>query len=150
MSRRFQYGLVLLLIVQIQILWMIHTVPTSDTALMPILTPVSIEHERSFREGVGGAVDIHKMIETVHQIEPQSKSSSAKAVVQFVSDRKRMLELRNRRHELNTNLMNSGIHLIALLDEQQWIWVQSQRDRVQLRQEETNLDALLIRWGQRD
>ena len=148
MNQRFEYGLVLLLLVQILILWKIHTVPNSNTALMPILTPVSIEHERSFRKG--DAVDIHQMIDTIHQIEPQTTPSSAKAVAQFVSDRKRMLQLRNRRHELNTNLMNSGIHLIALLDEQQWIWVQSQRDRVQSHQEEANLDALLIRWGQRD
>ena len=148
MNIRFQITLVLLLIVQIMVLIKVVSVPESDEAILPILTPVSLDYERSYRDVP--AVDIHKMIQEIHQIQPTSNSIGLESVEQFVSDRKKMLELRNQRHNLNIKLMNSGIQLITLLDEKQWNWVQSQRDRVQSNQEADSMENLLIRWNQRD
>ena len=72
MNIRFQITLVLLLIVQIMVLIKVVSVPESDEAILPILTPVSLDYERSYRDVP--AVDIHKMIQEIHQIQAPNRS----------------------------------------------------------------------------
>ncbi len=148
-SRYFGFGLGVLLILQCIILWSVCTIPQSDTAVLPILTPVSLEYEKAYRSGEP-PVDIHQMMDRIQQVQPTSSPENSIEVRNFISDRKQMLELRNRRHELNIELMNAGIELISMLNDDQWSLVQSQRDRVKLDKEESLMEELLLRWSQRD
>ena len=61
---------------------------------------------------------------------------------QFVADRLRMLELRNRRHALNVQLMEAGVGILETLTPEQWEFIQSQRDSIQATHETKEMEKL--------
>ena len=121
--------------------------PGSDVSVstMPILTPVSLDYEKSFRSGQEPA-NLHLVIDAARHVDP-SKVTKAE-YEQFVANRLKMLELRNQRHALNVRLMEAGVEIVEKLNPEQWEFVQSQRDNIQAAEETQTMEKILRKWSQ--
>ena len=112
---------------------------------MPILTPVSLDYERAFRDGQEPA-DLHMVMDAARHVDQTRVSKTD--YEHFVADRLRMLELRNQRHALNVRLMEAGVSILEELMPKQWEFVQSQRDSIQAIHEADAMEELLKKWSQ--
>jgi len=112
---------------------------------MPILTPLSLEYEQTFRAGEEPA-NLHLIMDAVRHVNPERVSKAE--YEQFVADRQQMLVLRNQRHELNVRLMEAGVALLQTLTPEQWEFVQSQRDAIQAKHEAMSMERLLEKWSE--
>ncbi len=117
----------------------------SNIRTLPILSPVSLSHEREMR-GQQRPLNIHQIMERAHYIDVERAPQST--MKQFVETRQKMLALRNERHQLNVRLMDSGVSLLQELTDAQWDFVQSQRDKIQAETELAEMNRLLESWSQ--
>ena len=120
---------------------------TSDVSVstMPILTPVSLDYEKSFRSGQE-PVNLHLVMDVARHVDPNRVPKAE--YEQFVADRLKMLELRNQRHALNVRLMEAGANIVQELTPEQWEIVQSQRDKVQAAEEAKTIETILRKWSE--
>ena len=120
--------------------------PTSGVSFstMPILTPVSLDYEKSFRAGQE-PVNLHVVMDAARHVDPDRVPKVEYA--QFAADRLRMLELRNQRHALNVRLMEAGVEIVQRLTPEQWEVVQSQRDKIQAEEEAKMIETILQKWS---
>ena len=111
---------------------------------MPIFTPTSLQYEKEFRGGEK-PLNIAQMMEILPRLEREAKNSKLppEQLEAFRAHRSRMLELRNQRHELNVQMMNSAIEILSVLTAEQWEFVQSNRDSIQSKIELDILERLL-------
>lgn len=117
----------------------------SNIRTLPILSPVSLSHEREMR-GKQRPLNIHQIMERTQYIDVERAPQST--MKQFVETRQKMLALRNERHQLNVRLMDSGVSLLQELTDAQWDFVQSQRDKIQAETELAEMNRLLESWSQ--
>ena len=120
---------------------------TSDVSVstMPILTPVSLDYEKSFRSGQE-PVNLHLVMDAARHVDTNRVPKAE--CEQFVADRLKMLELRNQRHALNVRLMEAGVNIVQELTPEQWEIVQSQRDKVQAAEEAKTIETILRKWSE--
>lgn len=144
-NRAMTWGGILLLLVQIGSLWVLWFPKKTDNRLLPILTPVSLKYEQQARQGER-ALNVQKVLHRISQIQPVSEPERQQTLELLLADYDRMLALRNQRHQLNVSLMNHGISLVEVLTEEQWLWVQSQRDTVKAAREQEEIEQILLRW----
>jgi hypothetical protein len=118
---------------------------------LPILVPVSLEHERA---GLAGQSSNSKAGEAVLPLATALLQQNLDATlrVQLLPQlerlgqtRVRMLELRNRRHTLNIALMDVGVAIAKELSPSQWQQVHMQRDALRGRAEAEVLERVLNR-----
>ena len=115
-------------------------------AVLPIFVPVSLEHERAMRTklgqpaGRGGeeAVDLARALLDV-EVPPAVGPTLERLRV----GRLALLQLRDRRHQLNVALMNVGVALGAELTPEQWTHVISHRDELRSVTDAAVFDRLL-------
>ncbi len=117
----------------------------SNIRTLPILSPVSLAHEREMR-GKEPPLNIHELMAKVQYVDADGASHAT--MKQLVETRQTMLALRNERHQLNVRLMDSGVALLQELTDEQWAFVQSQRDQIQAATELKEMNRLLERWSQ--
>lgn len=143
--KQLQWGLMLMMCCQLITMVRI-TILSSGASVqtMPILTPVSLDYERTYRAGHEPA-DLHLVMAAARQVDPTKVPKTDYA--QFVADRLKMLELRNHRHALNVRLMDAGVKILEELTQEQWQFVQSQRDSIQAAHETKEMEALLQKWS---
>jgi len=134
--------LVGLLLVQLQ--------PRASSApqfeVLPIFTPVSLQYEAEIHQGEE-PVDIRKLLQILPELEQKLEGSevSKEDLLRLNEQRQRMLQLRNRRHELNIAMMEGAISVLSELNEEQWAFIQSNRDRMQAEIEADIMERLLHR-----
>ena len=119
---------------------------SSDVAVstMPILTPVSLDYEKTFRSGQE-PVNLHVVMDAARHVDPDRVPKAE--YEQFAADRLKMLELRNQRHALNVRLMEAGVDIVQRLTPEQWEVVQSQRDKIQAAEEAKMIETILQKWS---
>lgn len=117
----------------------------SKIRTLPILSPVSLSHEREMR-GKQRPLNVHQLMERFQYVDVERAPQST--MKQFVETRQKMLALRNERHQLNVRLMDSGVSLLQELTDAQWDFVQSQRDAIKAETELAEMNQLLERWSQ--
>ena len=119
--------------------------PSSGVSVstMPILTPVSLDYEKTMRAGQE-PVNLHLVMDAAKYVDPEKVLKTE--YEEFVADRQKMLELRNQRHALNVRLMEAGIKIVQELTPEQWEVVQSQRDKVQAAEEVKTVETILRKW----
>lgn len=137
-------GLLLLLCAQGFVYWTLTSPQAGNTIrTLPILNPVSLQMERSMRNGEP-AQNLHRMMDQVLRMDTTNLSKSE--LEKFQQDRQQMLSLRDQRHALNVKLMHSGVRLLQVLTPEQWEIVQSHRDQIQATYELQAMQQLLDQW----
>jgi hypothetical protein len=122
----------------------------SGFATLPILIPVSLGYERAMRaernqpSGTGGddAMAVLAAIDGV-QVDPASREALATRVAALRASEAHLLDLRNRKHALNTRLMNVGVEVARELSPEQWSAVVMQRDAIRAKVEDPVFARLL-------
>ena len=138
------FGLLLLLCGQGFVYWTLTAVPSANTIrTLPILNPVSLQMERSMRNGEP-SLNLHRLMDQVLRMDTTNLSKSE--LETFQQARQQMLSLRDQRHALNVKLMESGVRLLQVLTPEQWAVVQSHRDQIQATYELQAMQKLLDRW----
>jgi hypothetical protein len=113
--------------------------------VLPIFTPVSLEYERAMRKAPGRSADEAVQLATALADEPGLDPALAPDVARLKELRLRLLDLSNRRHALNTRLMQLGVDLGAELDADQWAVVTMQRDQLRKEKDAAVFDRVLRR-----
>lgn len=126
-------------------------------ATLPIFVPVSLEMERGMRAqrgqpaGRGGeeAMQVVKALEAVDPatLDDASRSALVTALGTMAQTRAKLLDARNRRHQLNVTLMNVGVDVADELDAAQWDAVQSRRDALRADDDAAVFERVLARLG---
>lgn len=145
-SKQSYWAASVLLCVQLAVVWLLWFPKPSENRMLPILTPVSLKYEKMGRGGQP-ALNLHQVLERISSIPPSTDPTQQVVLKDLLTDRDRLLELRNHRHQLNVSLMTQGMNLLAVLTEEQWLWVQSQRDTVRADLEAAQVDQILERWS---
>ena len=116
---------------------------------LPILVPVSLEHERAARKGapaVSGEEAIRLAGELLaRELTEDQRSALRLEVEAMAATRARMLELRGRRHELNIALMDVGVAVAAELTPDQWAQIHMRRDALRAKAEADTFQRVLER-----
>jgi len=114
--------------------------------MMPIFTPVSLQYEQQLRQGTA-PLNIRQAMMVLEDIDEKIDRGTVeeKDLLQLRENRKKMLEFRNRRHDLNIAMMNLAVEIVQELDPEQWNIIQSQRDAIQAKVEMEIFDDLLRR-----
>ena len=133
-------ALVLCLVVQ----WFPRLQPDIQFSTMPIFTPVSLQYEKELRNGEP-PLNIRQAMSILPQLENLALQGNIRQqdLLKFKEDRKRMLDLRNKRHELNIEMMELAVAIVGHLSEEQWQVIQSQRDALQAEVEMEIFDQAL-------
>ena len=145
-SKQSYWAASILLCIQLVAVWLLWFPKSSENRMLPILTPVSLKYEKMGRSGKS-ALNLHQVLERISSIPPSTDPTQQVVLQDLLTDRERLLELRNQRHQLNVSLMTQGMNLLAVLTEEQWLWVQSQRDTVRADIEAAQVDQILERWS---
>lgn len=124
--------------------------PGSGFATLPILVPVSLEHEAAARaEGqaqVQAPLDTAAIEELLAALEAAPPDPALAPRVQaFAQARADLLALRDRRHQLNVRLMHLGMQVAAVLGPEQWQAVVDHRDAARAEADAALLDRVLER-----
>lgn len=115
-----------------------------SVSTMPILTPVSLDYEKTMRAGQE-PVNLHLVMDAAKYVDPDKVPKTE--YEEFAADRQKMLALRNQRHALNVRLMEAGVDIVQQLTPEQWEVVQSQRDKVQAAEEAKTIEVILRKWS---
>ena len=115
-----------------------------SVSTMPILTPVSLNYEKTMRAGQE-PVNLHLVMDAAKYVDPDKVPKTE--YEEFAADRQKMLALRNQRHALNVRLMEAGVDIVQQLTPEQWEVVQSQRDKVQAAEEAKTIEVILRKWS---
>ncbi len=131
--------------------WQVSVLRGGDSgfATLPILVPVSLEHERAARAGqspVSGEEAV-RMAEALlaRELTPQQKAAIQPDMDALARTRLRMLELRGRRHALNIALMDVGVSVAQTLTPEQWAQIHMQRDGLRAKAEAETFERVLGR-----
>lgn len=132
--------------------WQVSVLLGSDSGFvtLPILVPVSLEHERAARAGqpppVSGEEAV-RMAEALlaRELTPQQKAAIQPDMDALARTRLRMLELRGRRHALNIALMDVGVSVAEVLTPEQWAQIHMQRDGLRAKAEAETFERVLNR-----
>ena len=118
--------------------------PQNHLSVMPIFTPVSLQYEKQMRQGEQ-PLDIRQAMEIVKELDEQENipNVNKQDLVALKETRVKMLEFRNRRHELNIDMMHLAVEVVQILHQPQWDIIQSQRDSIQAKVEIQAFDQLL-------
>ena len=135
-------ALLLCLVVQ----WLPRMQPGVQFSTMPIFTPVSLQYEKELRNGEA-PLNIREAMSILPQLERLASQGNIRQqdLLKFKEDRKTMLELRNKRHELNIEMMELAVAIVSDLSKAQWDVIQSQRDALQAEVEMEMFDDALRR-----
>lgn len=150
MGERSGWGVSLVLL--LSCLWQISVLAGGDSgfATLPILVPVSLEHERAARAGQPPAVSGEEAIRLAgellaRELTPAQRAALLPEVEAMERTRARMLELRGRRHELNIALMDVGVAVASALTPEQWAQIHMRRDALRARAEADTFGRVLDR-----
>jgi len=118
--------------------------------VMPIFTPVSLQYEKHIRDGEK-PVNIASAMEILPELERKAERGEVNKqdFLRFRENREKMLELRNKRHELNISMMTVAVEIAQELQPEQWNIIQSQRDSIQAKVEMEIFDDLLRRFKEK-
>ena len=135
-------ALLLCLVVQ----WLPRMQPGVQFSTMPIFTPVSLQYEKELRNGEA-PLNIREAMSILPQLERLASQGNIRQqdLLKFKKDRNTMLELRNKRHELNIEMMELAVAIVSDLSKEQWDVIQSQRDALQAEVEMEMFDDALRR-----
>ena len=111
---------------------------------MPIFTPVSLQYEKQMRNGEE-PLNIRQAMSILPRLEDLVRQGKVreKDLLKFKEDRQKMLDLRNKRHELNIEMMELAVDIVGELTTEQWEIIQSQRDALQAEVEMAIFDDAL-------
>ncbi len=115
-------------------------------AVLPIFVPVSLDHERAMRTKLGQPVGRggEEAVELARALlDVEVPPSVGPTLERLRASRLALLELRDRRHQLNVALMNVGVALGAELTPDQWTHVISHRDELRSVTDAAVFDRLL-------
>lgn len=124
--------------------------PTHTT--LPIFVPVTLEMERAMRSqrgqppGRGGeeAVILADAL-LAEDLDATTAAALSPEVEELRRLRQALLDARNRRHLLNTNLMNVGVAVAGELDAAQWSDVDMRRDALRVEGDDAVFERLLTK-----
>ena len=133
-------ALVLCLMVQ----WLARLQPQLHFSTMPIFTPVSLQYEKELREGQA-PLNIRQAMSILPHLERLALQGTIRQqdLLKFKENRKKMLDLRNKRHQLNIEMMELAVDIVGDLSKEQWEIIQSQRDALQAEVEMEIFDSAL-------
>lgn len=118
--------------------------PGTGFSTMPLLVPLSLEHEAAMRQGGPPALDRAQVEALLAELQATPPDPALAARIQaFADTRAELLALRNRRHQLNVSLMQTGVGVARVLGPEQWEHLLSHRDAVQAEAEAELLDRVL-------
>jgi len=115
-------------------------------AVLPIFVPVSLEHERGLRASLGQPAGRggEEAVELARALAELPVAAEAGPLVERLkSTRLRLLDRRDRRHQLNVAMMKLGVELGAVLTPEQWEWVVSHRDQLRRDDDAAAFDRVL-------
>jgi hypothetical protein len=124
--------------------------PQEHFSVMPIFTPVSLQYEKQMRGGEQ-PLNIRQAMRILERLEQQQINGKVQEqdLLALQKTRLQMLEYRNRRHELNIEMMHLAVEVVQVLNQQQWEVIQSQRDAIQAKIELQTFDNLLRKLQQK-
>lgn len=123
----------------------LHLRPGTGFSTLPILIPVSLEHEAAGRGARARApLDTARVEALLARLEAGPVDPSlAPRIEALADDRAALLALRDRRHQLNLALMRRGAVVARLLEPAQWEVVVNHRDAARGEAEAAVLDRVL-------
>lgn len=122
----------------------------SAFATMPILTPTSLVYEAQLRQARGqpagmGGMEAFLLAERLLASPASPDPALAAELSALAEDRAALLALRDRRHGLNTAMMEVGVDVASRLSPAQWEAIHMGRDANRARAEADTFDRLLQR-----
>ena len=119
-------------------------------ATMPILTPTSLVYEAQLRQARGqpagmGGMEAFLLAERLLAAPDSIDPALAPELSALAEDRAALLALRDRRHGLNTSMMEVGVEVAARLRPDQWDAIHMRRDALRAEAEAQTFDRLLQR-----